>query len=197
VFVRAQADTTILEIKDLASGTETRLLSTEGPSNNDVAEEPAWSPDGKTIAFGRVHWAGDTPTRATVSVVDIATDRTTVLPILLRLPGDPHWSADGSRILVTDGPVSMAQVPLGQPERTAEVYSVAADGSDLRQLTHTGHNVITANYTPDGTHILFFNNYFWVVRSDGTDPRPVNAGGDDLSEMEVGFAYVGHWIDAP
>jgi hypothetical protein len=90
----------------------------------------------------------------------------------------------------------MAAVPLGQPGRTAEAYTVAADGSDIRQITHSGGNVITANLTPDG-HVLYFNNFFWLVGFDGSDPRPVNSRGDDLSEMNVGFAYTGHWIDRP
>jgi hypothetical protein len=198
VFVRSQADTTILEIKDLVSGKETRLLSTESPIGNDADERPDWSPDGTKIAFGRIHWRSEgNPASGSIFVVDVATDRTTQLAIAgLTYPGNPHWSPDGSRILLLDGPLSMAPVPLGDPARTADVYTVAPDGSDLKRLSHTG-GVIAADYTPDGQHVFFFNNYFWMMNPDGSDPRPVNIRGDDLSELEVGFAYVGHWIDTP
>ena len=45
--------------------------------------------------------------------------------------------------------------------------------------------------------MFFFNNPFWMMNAAGSSPLPVNIGGDDLSEMEVGFAYVGHWITNP
>jgi Tol biopolymer transport system component len=196
VFVRAQADTTILEIKDLVSGKETRLLSTEGSSSNDVAEKPDWSPDGTKIAFGRMHWRSEgNPQSGSIWIVDIAADRTTKVPIAgITYPGNPHWSPDGSRLLFMDGPLSMAAVPMDDPLRTSDVYTIAPDGTGLKRLTHM-NQVVTADYTPDGQHIFFFNNYFWMMNPDGSDPRPVNARGDDLSEMNVGFGYVGHWIN--
>jgi hypothetical protein len=199
VFVRAQADTTILEIKDLATGTERKLLSTEGPSNNDVAEQPSWSPDGTKIAFGRIHWSApgsNVPQKGTISVVDVATDRTTVLPIPLTLPGDPHWARDGSRLLFIDGPLTTAGVPFDARPNTGDIYTSAINGTDVKQLTHTKQN-IAADWTPDGRHILFFSNYFWLMDPDGTNALPVNAHGDDLSETANGFGYVGHWIDGP
>ncbi len=198
VFVRAQADTTILEIKDLVTGKETRLLSTEGSSSNDVAEKPDWSPDGTKIAFGRIHWRAEgQPASGSIYVVDIAADRTTKVPVpAVTYPGDPHWSPDGSQLLFMDGPLSMAAVPMDDPLRTSDVYTIAPDGTGLKRLTHM-NQVVTADYTPDGQHIFFFNNYFLMMNPDGTDPRPVNARGDDLSEMNVGFGYVGHWITKP
>ena len=196
VFVRAQADTTILEIKDLVTGKETRLLSTEGSSSNDVAERPDWSPDGTKIAFGRIHWRSEgVPASGAIYIVDVASDRTTKVSIAgVTYPGNPHWSPDGSRILFLDGPLSMAAVPFGDPARTGDVYTVAPDGSDLKRLTHMG-GVVAADYTPDGLHVFFFDNFFWMMNPDGSESRPVNIGGDDLSEMNVGFGYVGHWIN--
>ena len=183
-----------IQIDGPAEGQERELRSTRGPESGPMPDGLSVSPDGTKIAFYRTTWDGETPRSARISVVDIATDTTTVLPIPLTFPGDPHWSPDGSRILLTDGPLSMAAVPLGQSNRTAEVYSIAPDGSDLVRITNTRGNAITADYTPDG-RVLFFNNFFWLVNADGTDPRPVNLRGDDLSEQNVGFAYIGHWVD--
>jgi hypothetical protein len=196
VFVRAQADTTILEIKDLVTGAERKLLSTEGSSLDLVAEQPAWSPDGTKIAFGRIHWSGQIPISGTISIVDVASDKTTTLTIPRKLPGDPHWSPDGSRILFIDGPLSTAAVAFEDRPTTGDIFTIAPDGSDLTPLTQSGDN-ITAEYTPDGQHILYFSNYFWMMRADGSDHRPLNIRGDDLSTTENGFGYVGHWIDTP
>jgi hypothetical protein len=197
-FVKVDATTAVLATTDLTDVNHviSPLFGTNDASTAPIPEKPSWSPDGTRIAFDRTNWDGENPTSVKISVVDLRTGRVTTLPIRLTFPGDPHWSPDGSRILLTDGPLSMQAVPLGGAGRTAEVYSVAADGSDLRRITTTNGNAITANYTPDG-RVLYFNNYFWLVNADGTDPRPVNVRGDDLSEMNVGFAVVGHWINKP
>jgi Tol biopolymer transport system component len=145
-----------------------------------------------------MHWRAEgQPASGSIYVVDIAADRTTKVPVQgVTYPGNPHWSPDGSKLLFMDGPLSMAAVPMDDPLRTSDVYTVAPDGTGLKRLTHM-NQVVTADYTPDGQHIFFFNNYFWMMNLDGTDPRPVNARGDDLSEMNVGFGYVGHWINQP
>ena len=67
----------------------------------------------------------------------------------------------------------------------------------VHQVSDTLGGVVTADHTPDGQYVLLFDNFFMMVRPDGTDLRPVNIRGDDLSELNVGFGYVGHWVDTP
>lgn len=77
-----------------------------------------WSPDGRSILVGTV--AG--------SLRTVALDGTSELiegEGLDGSAGGPSWNADGSRILFT-----MSLEP-GEPD----VYTVAADGSDLVQVT--------------------------------------------------------------
>ena len=54
VYVRVQGDQSWLEIRDLATDKATKIESTVGPSADAVPEQPAWSPDGRTIAFSRI-----------------------------------------------------------------------------------------------------------------------------------------------
>jgi hypothetical protein len=53
-----------------------------------------------------------------------------------------------------------------------------------------------ASFMPDG-RIVFQNNYFYVMNADGSDVRAVNIHGDDLTELDVGFAYIPHWVGTP
>jgi hypothetical protein len=35
------------------------------------------------------------------------------------------------------------------------------------------------------------------MNADGSDVRAVNIHGDDLTELDVGFAYIPHWVGTP
>jgi TolB protein len=55
-----------------------------------------------------------------------------------------------------------------------EIFSMAADGSDVRQLTHSSASDVDPTWSPDGTHIAFASdrggNYdIYVMASDGSD----------------------------
>lgn len=62
-----------------------------------------------------------------------------------------------------------------------ELYTVSADGTDLRQLTDTGFDHWDPVYSPDGTHIAFTqytadhraNLELYVMAADGTGARRV------------------------
>lgn len=183
-----------LGIRDLASGTVTKVAqtSTSGPDN--VPYQPAWSPDGKSIVFQRTSWSTDgTPTGGSLQVVDLASGAVRALTTTpqVPIPGDPAWSPDGSTIAFASYPIStMGSIP-NLPG--GALYTVRADGTNLRRLLDGG---AAPTYLPDG-RILFQNNTFWVMNADGSQPLPVNLHGDDLTELEVGFAYVPHWVATP
>jgi TolB protein len=101
-------------------GSHRRLLATH-------ASAPAWSPDGKTIAYR---------TRCGIKLVtpggkDVTPTNPPYACHAIGLAGDPVWSPDGRKIAI-----------LGAPSFTPGTFVIDADGTHLTLLTHaTGRAV--------------------------------------------------------
>jgi len=180
-------------IRDLATGAVTELVQTSGDSASAIPEQPSWSPDGTQIVFHRTTWGSDPdqlPTSGVLQIVDVATGTVRSLAVDSKapVPGDPDWAPGGSRIVFTNYPWSSMGSIGGLPEPT--VLTVRPDGSEVSLLGAGGG----ASWMPDG-RIVYMANYFRIMNADGTEDRPVNADGMDLSELQQGFAYIPHWIE--
>jgi hypothetical protein len=111
--------------------TEIYIMDADGSNPRRLTNNPdedwgaTWSPDGRSIAFnsGRIGDGG---------IFVIGVDGTG-LKRLTNEPGTndfaPTWSPDGSRIVFRRDP--------REPGAQGEIWSMAADGSDLRNLTQT------------------------------------------------------------
>jgi len=60
-----------------------------------------------------------------------------------------------------------------------EIYTINADGTDLRRLTHLDGNAIAPDWSPDGRRIVFWleDQALYTMAADGGDLREVTAPG--------------------
>ncbi len=71
-------------------------------------------------------------------------------------------------------------------EGPSQIFSFAPDGSDRKQLTSSGHNIIPS-WSRDGKRILYSSNYeIWVMNADGSGKRQLtfNTQGGNFAPAE-------------
>jgi Tol biopolymer transport system component len=149
-----------------------RLPQTPATGVGDSA--PAWSPDGRRIAFQRAVQDG---LDAVFVMSSDGTKPRRVSPWALRA-GQPDWSPNGRQILFYSnwgGPSSVS----------ANLYTLSPTGAALKQLTHaSGGKVqhLSATFSPDGKWITFArrpgtgkegNADVFTMRADGSRVRNV------------------------
>lgn len=140
------------------------------PSITYLDSRPTRSPDGRTLAFVRIHDAGSH--RAALMTVDIISGlSTTLVGFEANVQLGIDWSPDGRLLAYTSNPG-------GGP--TSDLWVVAADGSQRRRLTHLdpGWSAVAPSFSPDGTRIAtILDAGDWaevgIVELAGSVPEPV------------------------
>lgn len=115
---------------------------------------PVWSPDGQRIAFAM------RPADATSdeeSEIYVMRRDGTAVQRLTTIAGDdshPHWSADGKRIFF-NSPRATPDPKASWGSQWHDVYSMAADGGDVRRHTDCRTVCTYPVPSPDGRFIAF------------------------------------------
>lgn len=137
-------------------GTGLRRLTDEAHD-----EYPAWAPDGKTIAFGRLtkHAGWIYTVNPNGGGLKKLTD-----PPKGFWDSQPSWAPDGKKIAFTRASA-----------RRADVFMMNADGTHVRKLTGKTDGFSPA-FSPDGKKIVFVSNdgqttHIYVMNADGTNVR--------------------------
>jgi Tol biopolymer transport system component len=131
-----------------ANGTNVKLVP--GASHPAWDQEPAYSPDGKKIAFRSnrsINGNWD------IWVVNVSgTPKLTQITNNLADDQDPNWSPDGKRI-------SFSSSRSGN----WDIWSVSSTGTEMNPVNHTNRpaNDRRPAYSPDGARIVFQSD-FWV-----------------------------------
>ncbi|MEV7562411.1 protein kinase [Streptomyces sp. NPDC089795] len=156
-----------LFVVDVADGAARRLTS-----GGSQVEDPAWSPDGKSIAVCLQTSAGNWQIHVVdPAVPDRAPRQVTRLPHAAQ---DPVWSPDGATLAYTAGTYGTGT--------QGDIRLVNADGSDDRELIAGSAHEMDPVWSPDGTWVAFVRGPYeqptiWAVRADRTGERALTTGG--------------------
>lgn len=119
------------------------------PGTSRLDTEPAWSPNGKTIAFTRRQRGN----RSDIRSLDLRSRR---VRLLRRNAFSPAWSRDGRRL---------AYVNAWLPPYNHDIWVMRSNGSKTKRLTRNEAVDLNPVWSPDGRRIAF-------VSDRGTDIGP-------------------------
>ncbi|HZR93094.1 MAG TPA: hypothetical protein VFA44_11900 [Gaiellaceae bacterium] len=153
-----------------ADGSRQRRLTSGGPSDASSPSRllyettPAWSPDGRRIAFASSRYGS-----SDIFVMDASGEHVRRLTSTRDDDTHPTWSPDGRRIAFVRG-------------GHGAIFVMNADGSHVRRLTGDTARQDDPAWSPDGRWIAYARNTplttsteIWLVHPDGADAHALTS----------------------
>jgi Tol biopolymer transport system component len=182
VFASAVGDRFALFLVD-GTGTVRQLTH---PAESEVDRRPAWSPNGREIAFVHLRQIGEGAGHGRLTIISLDGSSVRTLseaPLGVVLDQAPAWSPDGSKIAFTTSlngrPSPITQIVVGR-----DLYVIGPDGTNERRLTESAERDV-ADHNPtwsaDGSQLAFetfdrevqSKTSIYAVNADGTCERPL------------------------
>jgi hypothetical protein len=167
----------------LATGAERTVARVRFGSRFKQVGEPAWSPDGSTIAYTHYRLDRQNDFRPLIRSVPASGGEPRTL---IRDAQAAAWSPDGSRLAfasVRDR--NGKQCGSDECHYAGEIYTAAADGSGLRRLTANEGNDANPAWSADGSRILFSSDRNLPER-DSREVYSIAADGSCLTWLTNG-----------
>ena len=140
----------------------------DGKSTRGDVQTPAWSPDGRKLAF-----VSERDGNAEIYVMNADGSAQENLTRQPANDSHPSWSPDGRKLAF-----------VSRRDGNAEIYVMNADGSGLRNVTRAPSDERDPAWSPDGRAITFvvqcvprrpcataYGTYLYVVNADGSGLR--------------------------
>lgn len=137
-FVKGGVEQRDIHIMDYDGGNETRITK-----HNSIMLSPAWSPDGKSIAF--TSYRDGNPD---LHLLNLSTKQTSRISRKYGINIAPSWSPDSKKIALT----------LRLTDSNSEIYALTLSNGKLERLTHDWGIDVSPSWSPDGQNIAFVSN---------------------------------------